>query len=332
MAINNQKPKMTHSDIEQVRRIRGRSMLLFITDRCPVGCGHCSVDSRPDSPTISDFKLFEEILEWLCANSEIKVVGISGGEPFVERRGLTFASHRLANAGKLQVIYTSGIWATEAAPPRWIRDVLEQCSCAYLSTDAFHAKVIKDDRFLRAAHAIAAANTWIVVQVIDHEKMIDRAERLLREAFGENYTDFAELNITVPLTNGRGANVFSRTTYLPGQEYGPCPLVKSPMIRYDGLVTGCCNESVIMNFGPSRLRHQAKSIEDLASAVEWFHADPMLRAIGGVGLGALTEHPHFVDLAKENFVSNCDLCWKMLDRLPKEVEPDRLIKAISTLA
>jgi hypothetical protein len=331
MNKNNSERRMMHSDIEQIRRTRGRSMLLFITDRCPVGCQHCSVDSRSDSPTISDFSLFAEILDWICAKAEIEVVGISGGEPFIERRGLTFASRQLAETDKRQVVYTSGVWAIGSTTPSWISDVLARCSCVYLSTDGFHARSVAADRFIRAAHAIAAAGTWIVVQVLDYEQMVGRAEQLLRDAFGEDFSDFAELNAIVPLTNGRGANVFTRTARLLGHALGPCSLVTSPMVRYDGLVTGCCNESVIMNRGPSRLRQRVRSSEELEAAVEGFHADPLLRVIGGVGLGVLTQHPRFVDLAEEKFTSNCELCWKILDRLPNKAEPDRLINAIATL-
>jgi MoaA/NifB/PqqE/SkfB family radical SAM enzyme len=322
---------MTHSEVEQVRHTRGRSMLLFITDRCPVGCQHCSVDSRADSPTISDFDLFGEIVKWLCGKPEIEVIGISGGEPFVERDGLSFASRQFADAEKRQVVFTSGVWATAATTPRWIRDVLARCSCVYLSTDAFHAQTVTHDRFLRAVNAIVAADTWIVVQVLDHEQTLHQTERLLRDAFGDNWTDYAELNTIVPLTNGRGANVFTRTAQVPGHAFGPCALVASPMVRYDGLVTGCCNESVIMNLGPSRLRKRARSIKELAAAVEAFHADPLLQVIGGAGLGVLTEHPRFIDFGEEQFTSNCELCWKILYRLPQESGPDRLVTAISAL-
>lgn len=331
MTSNTRNFKMKHNDVEQIRHERGRSMLLFITDRCPVGCQHCSVDSRPDSPTITNFKLFGEIVDWLCTKPEIEVVGISGGEPFVERRGLTFASRRIADAGKRQVVYTSGVWATGPRPPLWISDVLARCNCVYLSTDVFHAPSVADDRFLRAVNAIAAAGAWIVVQVLDHEQTIDRTERLLRDAFGESSADYVEMNVIVPLTNGRGANVFTRTARLPGHAFGPCSLVASPMVRYDGLVTGCCNESVIMNLGPSRLRKRARSTEELATAVDEFHADQLLQVIGGAGLGLLTEHPRFADLAQEQFTSNCDLCWKMLYRLQEETELDRLINALSAL-
>ena len=83
--------RLTWQAIDDIRNERGRSTLLFITDRCPVGCAHCSVDSRRDSPTITDFELFGEIVEWLVAQDH-DVIGTSGGEPFVERRGLSLAA------------------------------------------------------------------------------------------------------------------------------------------------------------------------------------------------------------------------------------------------
>jgi hypothetical protein len=86
-----------------------------------------------------------------------------------------------------------------------------------------------------------------------------------------------------------------------------------------------------MNLGPSRLRKQANSLRELETAVEEFHADPLLRVIGDVGLGVLTEHPRFADLADEEFATNCDLCWKMLYRVSQEDKPDPLIHVIRAL-
>ncbi|MEA2217527.1 MAG: hypothetical protein QOJ35_153 [Solirubrobacteraceae bacterium] len=323
--------RLTHADIDEIRRTRGRSTLLFITDRCPVGCAHCSVDSRRDSPTIADFELFGEILDWICAERAIEVVGISGGEPFVERRGLALASRRLADAGKRQVVYTSGVWASGARPLAWIREVLGRCSCVYLSTDAFHARQLADVRYVRAARAIADAGSWIVVQVLGIERMREQAERLLHDAFGPAWADHAELAITMPVTNGRGASVFTRAASIPGHAFGPCALATSPVLRYDGLVTGCCNESVIMDAGPQRLRRRARSGRELGEAVARFRADPLLEAIAGTGLGVLTEHPRFADLADARFAHNCDLCWKMLARSPDTARPEPLIEAVNAL-
>jgi hypothetical protein len=318
-------------EIEQIRRERGRSTLLFVTDRCPVGCAHCSVDSRRDSPTITDFELFGEILDWLCEQPRLEVVGISGGEPFVERRGLTLAVQRVADAAKQVVIYTSGVWGTRPRPPAWIDEVLERSATVFLSTDAFHWEGVPDSTYVNAARSIASADAWIVVQVIDVPPMVERAEELLRKAFGDGFENFAELRLTAPLTAGRGADVFTRTERTPGHAFAPCTMVASPMVRYDGLVTACCNESVIMGFGPARLRRRAGSQAEVAGAMDDFHADPMLRAIGGAGPGALTGHPRFADLAEREFTSICDLCWKLLDRVADDERPDPLIEAINAV-
>jgi hypothetical protein len=78
--------------VELIRRTPLRSVLLFLTDRCPVGCGHCSVDSRRDSPMITDFPMFERVLDEICALSTVELVGhletveIAGDRNLVDRR------------------------------------------------------------------------------------------------------------------------------------------------------------------------------------------------------------------------------------------------------
>jgi hypothetical protein len=323
--------QLGREQIEAVRHERGRSTLLFITDRCPVGCAHCSVDSRRDSPTITDFTLFGEIVEWICAQPSLEVVGVSGGEPFVERRGLSLAARRVAESGKQLVVYSSGVWAKRPEPPAWIRDVLERCSTVFLSTDAFHADGVDDTHYVYAARAIERAGAWIVVQVIDAGDMPARAEALLRRAFGAGYERHAELRLTPPLTAGRGRDVFVRTDHVPGRAFAPCTMVSSPMVRYDGVVTACCNESVIMGFGPPALRRHARTRAEVGQAMDAFGADPLLRAIGGVGPGALTAHPRFADLADKGHTSICDMCWTLFDRVSGDAGPDPLIDAIGTV-
>ena len=97
---------LTLTELDGLRSVPGRAALLYLTDRCPVGCAHCSVDSRLDSPTIVDRAAFRSIVTDLAAIDGLVVVGISGGEPFVERGALIEAVSLLADAGKLVVPYT----------------------------------------------------------------------------------------------------------------------------------------------------------------------------------------------------------------------------------
>lgn len=324
-------PPLHHEDIQRIRRSHGRSMLLFLTDRCPVGCLHCSVDSRRDSPTITDFALFGDILEWMCGRSGMDVVGISGGEPFVERRGLELSSQRLYEAGKRLVIFTSGVWAKGATTAPWIREVLGRTATVYLSTDSFHARTVSEGCFANAAAAIAEAGCWIVVQVLDNGSDVAEAASRLASALGEQWREHAEINVITPLLHGRGASQFTRRAVVPGHSFAPCNFVTSPLIRYDGLAVACCNESMIRGKGPQRLRRQIGSAAELSEAVATFQSDPLIKVIEGIGPGALTSDPRFADLADRPFSSACHLCWKIFERLPDAPSPDPMIEAMATL-
>lgn len=201
-------PKLDARALDVARATPGRTILLFLTDRCPVGCAHCSVDSRNDSPTISDFEVFENVVSALC-DSAADTIGISGGEPFVEKRGLTYATERLAEAGKRIVPYTSGVWASRRVPPEWVRAVIKRCSTVVLSTDAFHERSVNEERFQRAAGAIAAEGAWIIVQALDMDGMAQRARELLNEVFGADTASYAEVKPIRPLPYGRAAGLFT---------------------------------------------------------------------------------------------------------------------------
>jgi hypothetical protein len=307
--------RLTHTDILQVRRTLEASVLLFLTDRCPVGCAHCSVDSRPSSPRITDFQLFAEIVDELCASPLISMVGISGGEPFVERQALALATQRLTDCGKRVVIYTSGFWATTPSPPPWTDAILECACCIYLSTDAYHDVRTGSRRFVNAAQVIAGHEVPIIVQVIDQDGMVERAQDLLAVSFGDSWQNYAEIVPTFGLPYGRGAEIYAWKQRVPGEAIGACDIVGSPVIRYDGRVTACCNESVLMGAGPQALRRDCTSGLEVSQAVAEFRNDPFCRALSTVGVGALTaRRPDLLDLADKQFTNICAACWMMAGR------------------
>lgn len=318
---------MRHAEIEIARRTLGHSVLLFITDRCPVGCAHCSVDSRVDSPMITDFGLFDNLLDGICGDPDIQVVGISGGEPFSERRGLTKACEALSACNKSIVIYTSGVWAKSPIPAPWISQVLRSCRTVYLSTDSFHQNGVPSSLFVQAARQIADAGAWIVVQTLE----VEQTRYLLQQAFGNNVHSHAEVVAITPLRNGRGQDVFELNSVKKASAMGSCTLAVTPVIRYDGVLTSCCNEEVIMGKGPDRFRTRVKNREALDTALARFKADPLMRCVASVGLGELVKHPRLQALAEKRYINNCDLCWKVMSEFPSLPETDRLIGVIAQL-
>lgn len=321
-------------DLLRDRFTPGMSVLLFITDRCPVGCAHCSVDSRRDSPTITDYALFGQLVDAICGDESLQLVGISGGEPFAERRGLTLAMRRLGAAGKNIALYTSGVWARAGQQPAWIREILPLASCVLLSTDSFHAETVDQARFTGAARAIRAAGVPVIVQVLNRPDQVDAAKHLLATAFGADWADYADLSYIEPLSYGRGETVFARPPAMPAAGVGACSLLAAPVVRYDGKVTACCNEPLIMGRGPDRLRQSVSSGPGLTAALEAVRSDALLGAIATVGAGAVTAHPAYARLASAQVRGICDLCWRLQDatRAPLGDRSDPVLALLPLLA
>ena len=324
---------MTLETIDSVRQMPGRSALLFITERCPVGCGHCSVDSRPDSPSIEDFDLFAELLKGLRHRPGLELVGISGGEPFVEKRGLQMAVNAFSEQGLATVVYTSGIWARGAHHiPAWIKETLAKIDTVFLSSDTFHEESVTDADLKRAILAIVDAGCGLILQTLDDPEMVTRSRSLLRGALGEDWETQCELSLVPPLPYGRAEGLFQVQKRHNAETFGRCGSPSAPVVRFDGTITACCNEAVIMGQGSDRLRTRVTTASELTTTLDNNRADPLLRGIRRLGLGKLLAHPDFNQFKDKRYPGACDLCWRLQDQTPSVGSPqDRLLTALSIL-
>jgi hypothetical protein len=298
--------RLNLADIERTRARPGASVVLFLTDRCPVECAHCSVASLRTGGRPSGPRALDPILRTVAERPEIETVAISGGEPFAEPAALWHAVRALDDAGKNVVVHTSGYWGAEPVPER-IERVLRRCSCVVLSTDTHHAGAVAAARFRAAARVVTSLGTSLVVQTLDGEKA--EAEQTLARALGPNWAASAEVTSVRPLPYGRGTQVFPQTRPHPFE--GRCRLVGTPVVRYDGAVTACCNERVIMGAGPGRLRKRFTTGEELDAALDDLRADSVLWALGELGPAALAPTTSGDGI--------CGLCWRLLREPPAEV-------------
>jgi 4Fe-4S single cluster domain len=300
--------RLTLAGIERARAVPGASVVLFLTDRCPVECAHCSVGSLRDSPHPGDPRVLDAILRAVAGRPAITTVAITGGEPFAEPAALWRSVRSLSDAGKDVVVHTSGYWGAEPASER-VERVLERCSCVVLSTDSYHAAAVSSERFRAAARTITGLGAGLVVQTLTGDGHAERAEELLRQALGPDWREIAEITTVRPLPYGRGARVVRRTPPRPSP--GRCRLVGTPVIRYDGIATACCNERVIMGSGPDRLRRgfapgdgDGTTRDRVDAALDGLRNDPVLWGLGVFGPAALA--------AAETTGGICDHCWRLL--------------------
>ncbi|MFI6603926.1 hypothetical protein ACIBHX_47490 [Nonomuraea sp. NPDC050536] len=312
--------KVTLSNMSRLRRTPGATALLFLTDRCPVGCGHCSVASRPDSPTITDRPLFREIVSGLAEVEELEVLAITGGEPFAERWGLTHATEAMHKAGIPTVVFTSGHWAGTRRIASWIPGTLRKVATVVLSTDSFHTRKVAEDRLRRAAELILDAGCHLILQIVN-ERTTTNLSWL---------PDSVEVNLVAPLPHGRGRQVFSVPAPRPMAAYGPCGLTNSPTIRYDGTVIACCSEPVIMRAaGHDDLRRSVRHRSEIGVALRSLREAPVLRVIGGQGPRALAMLPHLSMAAKAEYLSICHACHAAHEAVGRSSDAARMVVALA---
>ncbi|MGD0239790.1 MAG: radical SAM protein [Streptosporangiaceae bacterium] len=311
--------------IDRIRSQPGRAVLLYLTDRCPVGCAHCSVSALPRGSR-PDLAVVGRLVDGLCALDRIRLAGVSGGEPFAERRALELVTTRLAAAGKQLVLYTSGNWGRDdGTVPGWTRPVLARASCVVLSTDRYHAARIPAPRYQAALRATAESGAWIAVQVLGTGTQLAEAERLLAAALGPSWPDQAEIRATALLPRGRAGRLGRHQTYTQGR----CFLARTPVIRYDGRITACCNEDVVTGAGPAALHARADGPGELPAALDTLARDPFLAAISAAGPAALTRLPRYRDLGAQAHPDICAACWALLGR---GADSDPAVRALALLA
>ncbi|HET8659774.1 MAG TPA: hypothetical protein VFM55_12335 [Micromonosporaceae bacterium] len=296
---------LTLADIARLRATPGATVVLFLTDRCPVGCGHCSVSATATSPTIRDWRLFTEVVRGVCGLTAVQAVAVTGGEPFAARRGLCYAVDELRAAGKAVVVFTSGYWAGGRVP-EWTGRVLAATATVFLSTDSFHASALArrpppgdppalPQHIRDAATAVTRAGCHLIVQVLDEPGLAAAVRAHLPDA---------EVSVVGALATGRGAEAFAPGPRRPAPQLGRCTLLNSPTIRYDGTVTACCNESVITGSGPAALRRQVTRADEVAGALASLRAEPVTAVMARFGPYALPT------LAGGSYRSICEACWQ----------------------
>lgn len=321
--------RLTLAEIEGKRSTPGASALLFITDRCPVECEHCSVASLRTSPSIRDYDDFGALLGQLTVVEGLEMIGISGGEPFAERRGLEMAFGVLAPGHDL-VVYTSGYWAKGRSAPSWVGRILARSASVFLSPDAFHARRLGDDVQVRAVQAVLDSGAPLVLQLVDEPGARDRAGILLQQAGATDACD-VEVNLVPRLAYGRSAALLIDKPRLAAERLPRCGATASPVVRYDRTMTACCNEGVIMGGGPARLRRQVDGrVDAVGEAMRGFQSDSWIAAMASVGPAGIAEHPRFRTAGQASFRDTCDFCWRMQQDADEDVlSHDRLLAILA---
>lgn len=85
---------------------------IYLTTRCQQSCAHCWLECQPSKGEDMEPEMFREIVQRANANGLLRVVTLTGGEPFINpARLLECVRQLLAGHGVMEIfIPTNGLW------------------------------------------------------------------------------------------------------------------------------------------------------------------------------------------------------------------------------
>lgn len=228
-----------------------RTVGVNLTMRCPLECAHCSVDSGPWRKETVDGNLLASRIEEMGRDGRIRLVMVSGGEPFSARDALRKVLEAAEPWGISVFVLTSGIWAKGREAADRTLDAFPSLRYVGFSLDEYHEPFVPMEDVKSGVLAALARGLLVdlTIRVWDPEgdPYLDR----IAETFGDELLSRVGIDLEriVPVGRARGLPQ-AGVEELPGLPAGACDSAHQPVIDTDGTVVGCCNVALARRTPP----------------------------------------------------------------------------------
>jgi hypothetical protein len=225
-----------------------QGIIFQLTLRCPLSCAHCIVESGPHRK--EEVKT-EQAVKWLEAigrYGKVKMVALTGGEPFLNRerlRPLLTVARRYAL--KIDIV-TSCSWATSLDRAVQVLRDLPPITNLSLSADKYHLRFVPLTQVKHAAQAALSLGIGVGA-FICLESEEDDFLALFREVLGEEL--YAQIRVLARYVHLAGRAAWSaeiaskvKRVPLPQLTSEGCAAAAVPVILPDGRVMACCGDTM----------------------------------------------------------------------------------------
>jgi hypothetical protein len=293
---------------------------LRITERCNVGCPHCSLSAKPTGRDMPIDLANEAIRK--ASSFGIGLLHISGGEPLLHPELPKIVAEGRA-AGMVVEMVTSTF--TYACNEKHELDLLRQLAESGLNTillsyDDGHAKCVSLDKFLRFTRKAMDLGLEICIFCIDSPYMLISADKMVK-VFSSNGLDTTHLEWARGMYSGvgRGKNRLYEEDHERKILFNRCPYVMPvPTLTPEGKFLLCPCSILSSKYFILGDYYTDGMLKVLCN----FECSPIYKMLGKYG-------PH-LSLLKCGVMENdlpveiCDACKKYLDLIATKSEAERV--------
>lgn len=295
-----------------------RNIGFLVTYRCQVSCRHCIIEAGPHR---TEEMTLEDAFNWTDQVSRyrdgfIKVLSITGGEPYYNIEKLEKLANYAYNKGLIVSVVTNAYWASSPERALQIVERIPEIGMMAISTDVYHQEHIPFQRIENAVNACKATDLPYNIHICTESEEDEDYLRIMSEL--DKITDRDHINTAVTMPAGRALEDIDDFKHIFSEEppISACTAGSSPIVFPNGRVIACIGPVIkIDKPNPLLLGDLRKStLKDILDRAE---ENPILHSIRIWGpkklVEIIREHGYGKYLPQKYIAKSvCDACFKLM--------------------
>jgi organic radical activating enzyme len=229
---------------------------ISITNRCTLNCSHCIRNSTPYSSHMPDGILSSIVNDIPKLKSLVNQIAITGGEPFLFKKGISKITEVAFNSGLKTSVVTSALWATSFATALKTIYTLPYVEKYSISTDIHHIHKVPLSKIRTAYEATKTANKLARICIT-----VGYSNSSIEQELLSNIAEFANEDMRVQelMPWGRARTNCTGFKFYPIIPPIPC-ISTGPFLDENGTIYPCCGPLVSVPIAIPLREHLAQSL------------------------------------------------------------------------